>query len=107
TFVLTPTISDVGLNNGLGQIFLNPVVLQQLPTNLKLFWAAHECGHFFAGANEVAADCWAIRIGRDQGWFPPQAFQMMVVMFQNNPGDLVHPSGPARVQAMMQCYTTP
>jgi hypothetical protein len=107
TFVLTPTLGDVGISNMQGQIFLNPVVLQRLPTVLKLYWVAHECGHYQVGADEIAADCWAIRTGRDQGWFPPEAFQALMVMFQNNPGDIRHPSGPIRVTAMMQCYASP
>ena len=53
---------------------------------------------------EVAADCWAIRTGRNQGWFPPQAFQALMQMFQNNPGDMAHPNGPVRVQNMWYCY---
>jgi hypothetical protein len=106
-FVLTPAIGDVGISNMQGQIFLNPFILQQLPTVLKLYWVAHECGHYNAGPNEIAADCWAVRTGRNQGWFAPQAFQALMAMFQNNPGDIRHPSGPNRVAAMMQCYATP
>src|SRR5437016_3593185 len=106
TFVLTPNVPDVGINNGQGQIYLNPMILGRLPTVLRLFWAAHECGHFFAGANEIAADCWAIKTGRNQGWFPPQAFGLLMQMFQNNPGDMLHPAGPTRVSNMMVCYQT-
>jgi hypothetical protein len=107
TFVYQPQLNDVGMNNGRGVIFLNPNVLSRLPTVLKLYWVAHECGHTFVGPNEVAADCWAIKTGKAQGWFPPQAFQMLYQMFQNSPGDMAHPSGPARVANMLQCYNTP
>jgi hypothetical protein len=79
-------------------------MFQGLPTPLKLYWVAHECGHYQVGNSEVAADCWAIRTGRNQGWFPPQAFQALMQMFQNNPGDMAHPSGPVRVQNMWYCY---
>ena len=106
TFIYNPALNDVGMNNGQGQIFLNPNILAQLPTVLKLFWVGHECGHTFVGANEVAADCWAVRVGKQQGWFPPQAFQALMVMFQNNPGDMAHPSGPNRVAMMWQCYNS-
>jgi hypothetical protein len=101
--VITPTIPDAGMNNGQA-IWLNPMVLGQLPTVLKLYVYAHECGHAAEGPNEVDADCWAIRTGRDQGWFPPQAFALLIQFFQNNPGSLRHPPGPVRVQNMMQCY---
>ena len=103
-FVLTPQVPDVGINSGKGEIYLNPVILGQLPTVLRLFWVAHECGHSVVGSNESAADCWAIRTGRDQGWFPPQAFNLLMEMFRNNPGDMLHPSGPNRVANMLQCY---
>jgi len=107
TTVLHPGLNDVGMADGRGNIFLNPNVLAPLPTVLKLYWFAHECGHYNAGPSEVAADCWAIKTGRNQGWFPPQAFQALMAMFQNNPGDMAHPSGPTRVGIMMQCYNTP
>lgn len=107
TTILNPGLPDVAMADGNGNIILNPAVLNGLPTVLKLYWYAHECGHYHVGANEVAADCWAIRIGRDQGWFPPQAFQDLVQMFWNNPGDMAHPSGMQRVQNMMQCYSAP
>ena len=107
TFVIVPGLSDVAINNGQGQILVNPQIMGGLPKVLKLYWMAHECGHYFVGSNEVAADCWAIKTGRNQGWFPPQAFQLLYQMFQNNPGDMAHPSGPQRVANMQQCYNTP
>ncbi len=106
TFVLNPSLQDVGMNHGNGFISLNPVVLSQLPTVLKLYWIGHECGHSFVGPSEVAADCWAVRVGKAQGWFPPQAFNGLIAMFQNNPGDMAHPAGPVRVQQMWQCYNS-
>ena len=105
-FVLTSQLQDVGMADGQGHIFLNPYMFEGLPTPLKLYWVAHECGHYQVGSSEVAADCWAIRTGRNQGWFPPQAFQALMVMFQNNAGDMAHPSGPARVQNMWSCYNS-
>jgi hypothetical protein len=101
--VVTTQIPDAGIFNGQA-IFLNPASLGPLPTVLKLFVYAHECGHGVVGGNEPAADCWAIRLGRDQGWFPPQAFGLLMRMFQGNPGSMRHPPGPQRVQNMMHCY---
>jgi hypothetical protein len=103
--VITPNIPDGAMNNGQA-ILLNPIVLSALPTVLKLYVYAHECGHAIVGANEVAADCWAIRTGRDQGWFPPEAFDYLIEFFKDNPGTLRHPPGPVRVSNMMQCYQT-
>lgn len=101
--IVTTGIPDAGMNNGQA-ILLNPVALANLPTVLKLFIYAHECGHAVVGPNEVAADCWAIKTGRDQGWFPPQAFDLLIEAFKYNPGSMRHPPGLARVNAMMQCY---
>ncbi len=103
--VLIPSLPDAAMNNGQA-IAINPIVVQQLPTVLKLFTYAHECGHFFSGADELGADCWAIRIGRDQGWFPPEAFQFLIQLFQGNPGNINHPPGPIRIQNMLNCYQT-
>ncbi len=102
-FVVNPFMNDVGFARP-GEIHLNPNYFFHLPTTLKLFWAAHECGHHVVGYNEVQADCWAITTGRDQGWFPPNAFYGMMEMFRNNPGDMVHPPGEQRVAFMIQCY---
>lgn len=102
-FIVNPNLPDVGMARP-GEIHLNPNYFYPLPTSLRLWWAAHECGHHVVGANESAADCWAIQTGRNQGWFPPNAFYAMMQMFENNPGDIVHPPGPVRVQQMIQCY---
>lgn len=106
TFVVDPYLPDVGMASP-GVIHLNSSILSRLVTPMKLFWVAHECGHHFVGTNESAADCWAIRTGRQQGWFPPSAFNNLMFMFQNNQGDISHPPGPLRVQQMMQCYAVP
>ncbi|MFB6449581.1 hypothetical protein [Bradyrhizobium tunisiense] len=107
TFIMNAALPDVGMNHGNGFISLNPMILAQLPTVLKLYWVGHECGHSFVGMNEVAADCWAVRTGKAQNWFPPAAFAGLMAMFQNNPGDMAHPAGPVRVQMMWQCYNSP
>lgn len=108
TFVVTTQVPDVGMANpAQGVIFLNPNFVASLSTSVKLFWVAHECGHFAVGANETSADCWAVRTGRDQGWFPPHVFNELVAMFWNNPGDMTHPSGRQRVNDMINCYQHP
>ena len=101
--IISPQLPDAGFFNGQA-IFLNPQVLGRLPTPLKLYWYAHECAHGLGFTDEAMADCWAVRTGRDQGWFPPQAFNSLMQMFAGNPGSLRHPPGPARVQNMINCY---
>jgi hypothetical protein len=60
-----------------------------------------------AGSNEAASDCWAMKIGRDQGWLPPQAANLIAANFVNSPRDWMHAPGPYRVQYMAACYNTP
>lgn len=104
--VVTTQFGDSAMFNGQA-IFLNPVVVSKLPTVLKLYTYGHECGHAVEGPSEFDADCWSVKTGRDQGWFPPQAFQGLVQLFANNPGDISHPPGHARVAHMLQCYQDP
>ena len=101
--IVTTSIPDSAIFNGQA-ILLNPAAMGGLPTPLKLYIYAHECAHGMGFMNESQADCVAIKIGRNQGWFPPQAFYSLAAMFQNNPGSLRHPPGPMRVQNMYQCY---
>ncbi|WP_233810288.1 hypothetical protein [Paraburkholderia sp. HP33-1] len=101
--ILTTNIPDAAMNNGQA-ILINPAVVGTFPHVLKLWAYAHECGHAFVGANEIGADCWAVTTGKHQGWFPPQAFSALIQLFGNNPGNLNHPPGPVRIQAMLQCY---
>lgn len=101
--ILDTRISDVGMS-GYGLIYLNPDYLSGLETGLRLWWLSHECAHFTVGASELAADCWAVRKGRDEGWFPPEMFHSMSLMFARNPGDRDHPPGPDRVAHMRACY---
>lgn len=101
--IIASTLPDVGSFDGQA-IYLNPNILAQLPTPLKLYWYAHECAHGIGFLDEAEADCWAIRTGRDQGWFPPTDFNSLMQMFSRNPGSIRHPPGPVRVQIMMNCY---
>lgn len=89
-----------------GQIILNPVLFQYPPV-VQIFVYAHECAHQFVGSNEPAADCWAVKLGRNQGWLPPQAVGIVASTFVNSPGNWTHAPGPVRAQQMAVCYNTP
>ena len=106
-FVMNAGLPDAGFNNGAGVITLNPMVLNRVPLQVAFYIIGHECGHTAVGADEVAADCWSVRTGRAQGWFPPTAFPNLIAFLQNNPGDMRHPPGVVRLQAMMNCYQQP
>jgi hypothetical protein len=104
TFILSGSLADVGMNDGHGHIYLNPIVLAPMSTPLKLFWAGHECGHSAVGSNESEADCWSVTTGKNQGWFPAEAFQELIDQLENNPGDGPHAPGKVRLERMKKCY---
>jgi len=116
--VPAPQLPDVGaarIVNGQPVILINPRVLSAQAPVMQLFWYAHECAHHVRGhlaniaiSNEADADCWAVKTGRNQGWFPPQAFQLLVEVLGNSPGSLWgHLPGPQRIQNMWGCYNQP
>lgn len=75
-----------------------------LPPYMQWFVYAHECAHQVVGPNEQAADCWAIKLGRNQGFFPPQAVQQICAFAFPSPGDWTHMPGPMRCQQIAMCY---
>lgn len=115
--VSAPYLNDVGMARiaptGEPVILLNPNVLVMLPPAVQLFWYAHECAHHVLGhtlgmpqlRNEMDADCWAIRTGRDQGWFRRRDLRNMYQYFINNPGSpWGHLPGPQRLQHFANCF---
>lgn len=78
-----------------------------LPPYMQWFVYAHECAHQVVGSNEQAADCFAVKLGRNQGFFPPQAIQQICAFTFPSPGDWTHFPGPLRCQQMQICYNTP
>jgi hypothetical protein len=115
--ISNPNLQDVGMAtlgpSGEPVMILNPIIMNSLAPELQLFWYAHECAHHALGHvanrtpfNEAEADCWAVVTGRDQGWFPPQAFQGLISILGNNPGSAWgHLPGPKRIRNMMRCYS--
>lgn len=101
--------------NGLRVIYLNPTILNVLPLSIRLFTYAHECAHHHLGhtygfqqlSREKDADCWAIRIGREQGWITPKVIDVMAHYFRGNPGSpWGHLPGPQRLQNFVNCYNS-
>lgn len=88
-----------------GWIILHPNILN-LPTVVQVFIYAHECGHHNVGANDAAADCWAIRVGRNQGWFAAADINWLVAYFGHSTGDFSHAPGPARIGQMVRCFSS-
>ena len=91
---------------------LNPTILQSTPIEFQLFVYGHECAHHVLGhtvnpqmINEAQADCLSVTTGRDQGWFPPEAFQYLVQALGSSPGSVWgHLPGPQRIDNMWNCY---
>lgn len=104
--VIMENLPDAAMFNGQA-ILINPAAWSSLPAVLQFYLYGHECGHVMVGADEVAADCWSVRTGRAQGWFPPQAFAYLEQLLRNNPGDVRHPPGPNRLEYMARCYAQP
>lgn len=102
---VTPDIPDIASAMP-GQILLHPR-LDNYPTGVKLFVYAHECAHQFLGPNEVAADAWAIKLGRNQGWINLQVLNQICQAVFFWPGDWTHFPGPQRCQMMIHAYQTP
>ena len=105
-FVLDKKLPVAGINKGDGHIVLNPDILASMPTVMKLYVASHECAYSIIGRkDEAAAICWAVKNGRDQGWFPPEGFALLTRLLRQP----LEPGWPPRltvkqIQAMRKCY---
>lgn len=115
--IFEPNLGDIGMAriepNGMRTIYLNPIILNSLPRSIQLFWYSHECAHHALGhmlgfsgiTREMEADCWAIRLGRDQGWLSPADLNQMYYYFIGNLGSFWgHLPGPQRLQNFVNCY---
>ncbi len=88
-----------------GLIILNPNKLARLPRQVRLFVYYHECGHQYVDDDETAADCYAVRQGRRDGWLTPAGVkQICTRLFRNSSGDRFHAPGPARCSMLERCY---
>jgi hypothetical protein len=86
-------------------IIVNPVRMRKLPWRTQLFVYYHECAHQTVGADEVAADCRAIRTGKEQGWLRASDVERICTgLFIQSEGDRYHPPGPERCQYLRQCF---
>lgn len=87
-----------------GYLILNPDRLKGLPTPVKLFVYAHECGHQFIGRDEAAADCFGVKRGRRYGWLKEEGLAQVCNFISNLKGDSDHAAGPKRCENMRRCY---
>ena len=87
-----------------GYVILNPDMLKTLPTPVKLFIYAHECGHQFVGRNEEAADCFGVKRGRRYGWLDEKGLDQVCEFVSKLKSDAEHEAGPIRCKKIRICY---
>lgn len=90
-----------------GFLILNSKLMARVPTSVKLWIYAHECGHQFRGPDEETADCFAVQRGRRQGWLTPEGLEEICAFIRPSKGSSMHFSGSHRCEAMRRCYADP
>jgi len=104
-FELDKSLPVAGVNKGDGHIILNPDILAGMPSVLKLYVAEHECAYSVVGPkNEAAAACWAVRSGRDLGWFPPQSFKLLLHLLRRPEEGWTPALDATAIAALKKCY---
>jgi hypothetical protein len=104
--VLDPGLDDFGAAYP-NYLILNPKMLAKVPTQVKLWIHAHECGHQFRGPDEEKADCFAVQRGRRQKWLTPEGLDQICDFIRPSRGDSAHFGGPHRCELMRKCYASP
>ncbi len=90
-----------------GFLILNSKLMARVPTSVKLWIYAHECGHQFRGPDEETADCFAVQRGRRQGWLTPEGLEEICSFIRPSKGSSMHFSGSHRCESMRKCYADP
>ncbi|RPJ39587.1 MAG: hypothetical protein EHM35_01975 [Planctomycetaceae bacterium] len=87
------------------KIILNPALLSLETETVRRFVFAHECGHIRNNSsNELAADCWAVRQGKREGWLNERNLDEVCASFDDAPASESHPSGRARCANLDRCF---
>ena len=103
--VLDPSLDDYGAAYP-GFLILNPRLISQVPTPVKLWIFSHECGHQFRGPSEELADCFAVQRGRRQRWLTTDGLNEICKFIRPAKGSVMHFAGPRRCAAMRQCFNS-
>jgi len=85
-------------------IMLNMQALQDLPRPVQCLIYYHECGHILFGPSETAADCYAVRRARREGWLSKQALDDVCALFNIAGHGPMHPDPEARCDELRQCF---
>jgi hypothetical protein len=87
-------------------IMLNMQALKDLPRQVQWLIYYHECGHILYGQSETAADCYAMRRARREGWLNDGVLSDICAAFNIAGHGPVHPDPEARCQQLRQCFAT-
>jgi len=85
-------------------IMLNMQALKDLPRPVQWLIYYHECGHILFGPSETAADCYAIRRARREGWLSKQSLEDICAVFNIAGHGPVHPDPEQRCDQLRQCF---
>ena len=85
-------------------IMLNMQALKDLPRPVQWLIYYHECGHILFGPSETAADCYAVRRARREGWLNQQALEDICAVFNIAGHGPVHPDHEDRCNQLRQCF---
>lgn len=85
-------------------IMLNVRAMADLPRPVQWLIYYHECGHILFGPSETAADCYAVRRARREGWLSAQALGEICATFNIAGHGPVHPDPEERCNQLRQCF---
>jgi hypothetical protein len=103
--VLDARLPNLGLSVPDNRLLVvNPVLLARQPETVRLFVFHHECGHHHIGADELKADCWAVRQGVKDGWLNKTGLTQVCGSFRGAPATPTHPSGAQRCSNLDRCF---
>ncbi len=85
-------------------IMLNMEALKDLPRQVQWLIYYHECGHILFGPSESAADCYAVRRARREGWLGSTALEEICAVFNIAGHGPLHPDPEQRCNQLRQCF---
>jgi hypothetical protein len=85
-------------------IMLNMQAMKDLPRPVQWLIYYHECGHILYGPSETAADCYAVRRARREGWLDQKALDDICAVFNIAGHGPLHPDPEARCNQLRQCF---
>jgi hypothetical protein len=108
-------VAHARIVNRMPIITLNQRRLDTLPDKLQVFFFHHECAHHFMGhvfyptpTSENEADCYAVKVGRREGFFARQDIQAFAPYLAASRGSTFgHLPGPQRAVRLVACFDDP